>query len=87
MEKIGDQFLDPGFEETICSRLRAEHLKALLDALPGQLREVVQLVVVEGLSQEGAAAALGMSRYRLRVLYRRGQAVLRALVEPEDGRQ
>ncbi len=52
----------PGPEETLSSRRAVERIHAAVAALPDALKEPLLLCAVEGLSQEEAAAILGISR-------------------------
>jgi RNA polymerase sigma-70 factor (ECF subfamily) len=63
---------------------RVERLERALSELPPALREVVLLVVVEGLSQEEAARVIGITYDALRQRLARARARLAAALEPPD---
>lgn len=57
---VADEGHDP--EQALASRREVEHIHAALAALPDPLKEPLLLCAIEGLSQEEAAAILGISR-------------------------
>jgi RNA polymerase sigma-70 factor, ECF subfamily len=73
----------PGPEETVVASLDAERARALLDQLPGHLRELLILRMVTGLSAEETGNLLGMSAGAVRVAQHRTLARLRALAAGE----
>jgi RNA polymerase sigma-70 factor, ECF subfamily len=73
----------PGPDETVVASLEAERARALLDQLPGHLRDLVILRIVSGLSAEETGNALGMSAGAVRVAQHRALARLRALAVEE----
>jgi RNA polymerase sigma-70 factor (ECF subfamily) len=74
----------PGPEETVVACLEAERARALLDRLPGHLRDLLILRVVTGLSAEETGNVLGMSAGAVRVAQHRALARLRALAVEES---
>ncbi|HEY6279176.1 MAG TPA: sigma-70 family RNA polymerase sigma factor [Streptosporangiaceae bacterium] len=74
----------PGPEETVVAYLEAERARALLDRLPGHLRDLLILRVVTGLSAEETGNVLGMSAGAVRVAQHRALARLRALAVEES---
>jgi RNA polymerase sigma-70 factor (ECF subfamily) len=58
-------------------------LKAALDDLPPNQRQVVMLRDIEGLSSEEACSVLGISSGNQRILLHRGRSRLRGLLEAE----
>jgi RNA polymerase sigma-70 factor, ECF subfamily len=74
----------PGPEETVVASLEAERARALLDQLPGHLRDLLILRMVTGLSAEETGNVLGMSAGAVRVAQHRTLARLRALAGEEQ---
>ena len=73
----------PGPEEMAVASLEAEQARALLDQLPGHLRDLLILRMVSGLSAEETGNVLGMSAGAVRVAQHRTLARLRALAAGE----
>jgi RNA polymerase sigma-70 factor (ECF subfamily) len=74
----------PGPEETVVSFLEAQRAWALLARLPGNLRELLILRVVTGLTAEETGNVLGMSAGAVRVAQHRALARLRTLAIEES---
>ena len=74
----------PGPEETVVASLEAERARALLDQLPGHLRDLLILRMVSGLSAAETGDVLGMSAGAVRVAQHRTLARLRALAAGEQ---
>jgi RNA polymerase sigma-70 factor, ECF subfamily len=75
--------LDPGPEDMALRGDRARIARQLLELLPEQLRELVLLRVVVGLSAEETGRALDMTPGAVRVAQHRALARLRALAQAE----
>jgi RNA polymerase sigma-70 factor (ECF subfamily) len=73
----------PGPEEAAVASLEAQRARALLARLPAQMRELLVLRVLTGLSAEETGAALGMSAGAVRVAQHRALARLRAIAVEE----
>ncbi|MBO0809669.1 MAG: sigma-70 family RNA polymerase sigma factor [Actinobacteria bacterium] len=74
----------PGPEETVVSFLEAQRAWALLARLPSNLRELLILRVVTGLTAEETGNVLGMSAGAVRVAQHRALARLRTLAIEES---
>jgi RNA polymerase sigma-70 factor (ECF subfamily) len=73
----------PGPEETVVAGTESQRARALLARLPDNLRELLVLRVLSGLSAEETGAALGMSAGAVRVAQHRALARLRAIALEE----
>ncbi len=81
MDEVPDRVdASAGPEDLALAGDDARHVRALLETLPPQQRELLTLRVVVGLSAEETGAALGMSAGAVRVAQHRAMAKLRALV-------
>lgn len=76
----GRRLLDEDFTERIVQRITAETearaLLAVIADLPVSLRDVVEVVAVDGLTLIDAAAVLGISHGAARVRYHRARSLL-----------
>ena len=70
-------------ESEIDASRRASHLRGLLVALPERERMVVELVIVDGLSPQEAAEALGIRPAAARMRLARARRRLREAVRPD----
>ena len=77
----------PGPEDVALQRDRARLARDLLELLPAQLRELVLLRVVVGLSAEETGRALGMSPGAVRVAQHRALSRLRSLAQAAQAAQ
>jgi RNA polymerase sigma-70 factor (ECF subfamily) len=71
-------------EDSAVLMSEADRVTRLMEALPGQQREVLVLRVAVGMSTEETAAALGMSTGAVRVTQHRALARLRLLLGEQD---
>jgi RNA polymerase sigma-70 factor (ECF subfamily) len=76
--------LGDGPEESALRNADADRVRALLEQLPEQQRELLTLRVAGGLSAEETAAALGMTAGAVRVAQHRALQRLRSLAVQED---
>ncbi|WP_152524579.1 RNA polymerase sigma factor [Novosphingobium lindaniclasticum] len=76
---IADEGLDP--EQALASRGEVARIHAAIAALPDALKEPLLLCGVEGLSQEEAAAVLGITRKAVETRIYRARQKLSHLVE------
>ena len=74
----------PGPEEMAVAGIEAQRARDLLARLPGNLRELLVLRVVSGLSAEETGNVLGMSAGAVRVAQHRALARLRAIAVRES---
>ncbi len=74
----------PGPEEMAVAGIEAQRARDLLARLPGNLRELLVLRVVSGLSAEETGNVLGMSAGAVRVAQHRALARLRAIAVQES---
>ena len=74
----------PGPEEMAVAGIEAQRARDLLALLPGNLRELLVLRVVSGLSAEETGNVLGMSAGAVRVAQHRALARLRAIAVRES---
>jgi RNA polymerase sigma-70 factor, ECF subfamily len=74
----------PGPEEMAVAGIEAQRARDLLALLPGNLRELLVLRVVSGLSAEETGNVLGMSAGAVRVAQHRALARLRAIAVQES---
>jgi RNA polymerase sigma-70 factor (ECF subfamily) len=74
----------PGPEEMAVAGIEAQRARELLDLLPVNLRELLVLRVVSGLSAEETGNVLGMSAGAVRVAQHRALARLRAIAVRES---
>ena len=82
---------DPGWspERSVLTRELGERLRAVIDALPANLRIVLWLRDVEGWSSEEVCSALAIQETNQRVLLHRARSRARSALEPylEDARE
>ena len=74
----------PGPEEMAVAGIEAQRARDLLARLPGNLRELLVLRVVSGLTAEETGHVLGMSAGAVRVAQHRALARLRAIAVQES---
>lgn len=74
----------PGPEEMAVAGIEAQRARDLLALLPGNLRELLVLRVVSGLTAEETGHVLGMSAGAVRVAQHRALARLRAIAVQES---
>ena len=74
----------PGPEEMAVAGIEAQRARDLLARLPGNLRELLVLRVVSGLTAEETGNVLGMSAGAVRVAQHRALARLRAIAVQES---
>ena len=83
LEDVEQVMCGEDLETVYLRRFRDEKLRQCLDALPGQYREVLQLLWFHGLSMEQAAQVLGKTVKQIYNLHARGKIALKTLLEKE----
>ena len=83
LEDVEQVLCGEDLETVYLRRFRDEKLRQCLDALPGQYREVLQLLWFHGLSMEQAGRVLGKSVKQIYNLHARGKIALKTLLEKE----